>query len=131
MGTASISPRVEEGRYLALLQAANAIATSNDCGAASDALVRKLREVTPFDSLHLVAFDKDTNQVCFTLLDTNGTRMDMPPEDVFPLADSPIQYVHDGGEPLITLDWSQETAIREVWSFPRATRRHIDLYTCR
>ena len=117
MVTASISPRVEEGRYLALLQAANAIATSNDCSAASDALVKKLREVTPFDSLHLVAFDKDTNGVCFTLLDTNGTRIDTPSEDVLPLADSPIQYVHDGGEPLLTLDWSQEKRFEKYGVF--------------
>src|ERR1700741_150882 len=72
MVTASIFPRVEEDRYLALLQAANAIATCDDCTKASEALVRKLREVTPFDFLHLVAFDKDTNQVCFTLLEANG-----------------------------------------------------------
>ena len=117
MVTASIFPRVEEGRYLALLQAANAIATSSDCTAASDALVRKLREVTSFDSLQLVAFDKHTNQVCFTLLDTNGKRMDAPSEDVFPLADSPIQFVHDGGEPLITPDWSQETRFEKYGFF--------------
>ncbi|MGC2246392.1 MAG: sigma 54-interacting transcriptional regulator [Terriglobales bacterium] len=117
MVTASISPRVEEGRYLALLQAANAIATSNDCTGASDALVRKLREVTSFDWLHLVAFDKDTNQACFTLLDINGTRIDPPSEDIFPLADSPVQYVHDGGEPLLTLDWSQEKRFEKYGLF--------------
>ena len=69
MVTASIFPRVEEERYVALLQAANAIATCDDCTAASDTLVEKLREVTPFDFLHLVAFDKDTNLPCFSLMD--------------------------------------------------------------
>jgi len=113
MITASISagesPRVEEERYLAVLQAASAIATCDDCDGASDALVSKLREVTPFDFLHLVAFDKDTNQVCFTLLDLKGARLDPPSEDVVPLAESPIQSVHESGEPLLTLDWSRET----------------------
>ena len=51
---ASITPRVEEERYLSLLRAANAIATSSDCSAASDALIKELSEVTPFDSLHVV-----------------------------------------------------------------------------
>ena len=71
MVTASIFPRVEEERYVALLQAANAIATCDDCTATSDTLVEKLREVTPFDFLHLVAFDKDTNLPCFSLMDAN------------------------------------------------------------
>ena len=108
MVTASIFPRVEEDRYLALLQAANAIATCSDCTAASDALVSKLREVTHFDFLHLVAFDKETNQTCFSLLDASGKRMEPPPADVLPLADSPIQHAHECGKTLVTLDWSLE-----------------------
>ena len=117
MVTASIFPRVEEDRYLALLQAANAIATCDDCTSASDALVSKLREVTHFDFLHLVAFDKDTNEVCFSLLDANGKKLDQPPSDVLPLADSPIQHVHDGGEALVTLDWSEEPRFQSYGRF--------------
>jgi formate hydrogenlyase transcriptional activator len=117
MVTASIFPRVEEERYVALLQAANAIATCDDCTAASDTLVEKLREVTPFDFLHLVAFDKDTNLPCFSLMDAHKTRIDIPSEEVFPLADSPIRCVHDSGEPLITLDWSGETRFQKYGSF--------------
>jgi len=52
-------PRVEEERYLALLRAASAIANS-DCDTASDTLTERLREVTPFDYLQLVAFDDQT-----------------------------------------------------------------------
>jgi len=117
MVTASIFPRVEEGRYLALLQAANAIATCDSCAGVSEALVRKLREVTPFDSLHLVAFDKETNEVCFTLLDANGTQIEPSADDLCPLAESPIQHVHDSGEPLTTLDWSQETRFEKYGLF--------------
>ncbi|HVM91320.1 MAG TPA: sigma 54-interacting transcriptional regulator [Terriglobales bacterium] len=107
--SASIYPRVEEGRYLALLQAANAIATCSDCEATSEALVTKLREVTPFDFLHLVAFEKDTNTACFSLLDAFGKKMDPPPADIFPLAGTPVQHVHDSGECLTILDWTEET----------------------
>jgi formate hydrogenlyase transcriptional activator len=117
MVTASIFPRVEEERYVALLQAANAIATCDDCTAVSERLVEKLREVTPFDFLHLVAFDKDTNLPCFSLMDAHKNRMDVPSEEIFPLADSPIRYVHDSGEPLITLDWSRETRFQKYGSF--------------
>src|SRR3984885_8436825 len=115
--TASIFPRVEEDRYVALLQAANAIATCSDCNATSEALVSKLREVTHFDFLHLVAFDKDTNQVCFSLLDANGRRLEQPADDVLPLADSPIQHAHDSGEAVVTLDWSLEPRFQSYGSF--------------
>jgi len=104
----SVFPRVEEERYLALLRAASAIATCNDCSDASDTLSKKLREVTPFDWLHVVAFDKETQAPTWSLLEANGQRIEVPPGD-FSLADSPIPLVHESGETLLTLDWSQET----------------------
>ena len=76
MVTASPFPRIEEERYVALLRAANAIATCSDCNDASDTLVKKLRDVTSFDYLHLVAFDKETNLPCWSLLEAHGKRMD-------------------------------------------------------
>ena len=57
--TASTLPMVEEQRYLALLRAANAIATSGDCDCASNALVERLKEVTAFDFIHVATFDKE------------------------------------------------------------------------
>src|SRR5215468_6361452 len=105
---ATVSPRIEEERYLALLRAANAIATSTDCNSASDTLVRALREVTPFDYLHVVAFDKDTNVACWSLLDVHGERIDgAAQEPFFSLEDSPLQWVHETSQPLVTLDWNQ------------------------
>jgi GAF domain-containing protein len=117
MVPASFFPRVEEDRYVALLQAANAIATCSDCEATSDALVSKLREVTHFDFLHLVAFEKDANQSCFSLMDANGRRLDHPPADVLPLDDSPIQQAHDSGEAMVILDWSLEPRFQSYGRF--------------
>ena len=92
-----------------MLRAANAIATCNDCRDASDTLVSKLREVTPFDYLHLVAFDKDTNAPCWSILETNGGgRVDAPS-----FAESPILYVHESAQPLVIDDWSQEKRFHE------------------
>jgi formate hydrogenlyase transcriptional activator len=104
-----IFPRIEEDRYLALLRAANAIATCNDCGSTSDVLVQKLHEVTPFDYLHLVALDKETNAPRWSLLEANGKRIEGSTEDGFCYPGSPIQFVHESGQPLITTDWTQET----------------------
>src|SRR5215472_14583768 len=114
---ASIYPKVEEARYLALLRAANAIATSRDCHSASEMLPKKLREVTPFDYLHLVAFDKETNAACWSVLEANGKRIDTPTPDAAFLQDSPIQRVHELGQPLVVEDWSQESRFEEYGRF--------------
>ena len=110
---ASIYPKVEEGRYLALLRAANAIAMSSDCNNASELLVKGLRELTPFDCLHLVAFDKSTNAACWSVLEANGKRIDSLMLDPSSLQDSPIHLVHELGQPLVINDWSEETRFAE------------------
>jgi formate hydrogenlyase transcriptional activator len=108
-----ISPRVEEERYLALLRAANAIATCSDCNGASATLVEKLREVTPFDYLHVMAFEKETNAPAWALLEANGKRIEVASGDDFSVKDSPILLVHESGESLVTADWSRETRFQK------------------
>jgi formate hydrogenlyase transcriptional activator len=110
-------PHVEEERYRALLSAANAIATCSDCSSASDTLIKRLREVTPYDCLYLVAFDKDTNLPRWSLLERNGERIDAASLDQLSIAESPIHWVHSSGEPLVTADWSQETRFEEYGLF--------------
>ena len=92
----SVFPRVEEERYLALLRAANAIATCSDCSSASDKLCRELREVTPFAFLHLVAFDKESNAPTWSLIEANGQKIEAPPD--LSLEDSPIPLVYQSGQ---------------------------------
>jgi len=116
-GVAATFPQVEEERYLALLRAANAIATSTDCGEASETLLTKLHEVTPFEFLHVVIFDKDSPQPCWSLLEANGEKSEPAAADGFCLEDSPIQLVHRSAKSLITLDWSQETRFPNYASF--------------
>ena len=112
-----MSPRVEEQRYLALLRAANAIATSNDCSSAADELVSRLREVTHFDYLHVVAFDKETNAACWSLLDANGRRIDTSSDGEFSLEDSPFRWVQNSGESWINLEWSGSTQFQSYALF--------------
>jgi formate hydrogenlyase transcriptional activator len=110
MPAASTLPTfVEEDRYLALIQATNAIATGEDCAAVSEALVTKLRDVTSFDSLHVVAFDAEARSACWSLLEAHGQRLSTPPDEALFHSGSPIEYIRDGGGPLITLDWKAET----------------------
>jgi formate hydrogenlyase transcriptional activator len=115
--TASIYPKVEEERYLALLRAANAIATCDDCAAASGTLVRKLHEVTPFDYLHLVAFGKETSSAGWSVLEANGKPLDASSVDIPPLDGSPLQEVHESGQTLVTDDWSRETRFEKYGLF--------------
>jgi formate hydrogenlyase transcriptional activator len=110
MSAASSSPSsVEVDRYLALVRATNAIATGEDCLAVSDALVTKLRDVTPFDSLHMVAFDGEARSACWSLLEAYGQRRRAPRDEILLHPDSPIEFIRDAGQPLITLDWNVET----------------------
>src|SRR5579864_9552372 len=101
MPALSISPRVEEARYLALLRAANAIATCRDCRSVSETLLTQLHEVTPFNCLHLVAFNKDTNAPEWSLLEANGKRITAPAGDTLSMQDTPIHWVHDTGRHLL------------------------------
>ena len=113
---ASVFPKVEEDRYLALLQAANAIATSSDCDVASQTLVKKLHEITYCDFLQVVAFDKDSGQLCWSLLEVGGKRLE-PLPDVVSLEGSPVRWVHDSGEALTIPDWSRESRFEKYGKF--------------
>jgi formate hydrogenlyase transcriptional activator len=105
----SVQPIVEEQRYLALVRAANAIATSSSCDCASDALIERLKEVTAFDFIHVATFDKQTNRTCWSLLEANGKRVESAQFDDLSSEDSPIRWVYETGQPLVTDDWSLET----------------------
>ena len=111
------SPRVEEGRYLALLRAANAIATCTDCDAAADTLVNQLHEVTAFDFLHVVAFENDTDELCWSLLESHGKRLDDSNKSAIALPGSPIESVRDSGQALAILDWGRETRFQQYRDF--------------
>ena len=119
LSAASTVPRIEEDRYVALLRAANAIATCTDCSTVSDTLIKQLREVTSFDWLHLVAFDKQTNAVCWSLLESNGKVIDIPGADSLASEDTPVSHVRASHEPLVISDWRLESRFHSYGSFVR------------
>jgi formate hydrogenlyase transcriptional activator len=110
-------PHVEEERYLALLRAANDIATCDDCSNAGDTLAKTLRDVTPYDYLHVVALDKETNQACWSLLERSERRIESSSLDNLSAEESPIRWVHASGETLLTSDWNRETRFAKYGSF--------------
>ncbi len=120
----SLSPRIEEERYQGLLRAANEIGTASDCAAASDALASKLYEVTPFDYLHVVTFDKETNESCWSLLEINGARIE---SSTFTLSGSPIQSAQESGQQMVVLDWERET---QFPSYKQFLAGHNIVSTC-
>src|ERR1700684_4217277 len=103
-------------RYEALLRAANAIGTCSDCDAAADVLVKQLLEVVAFDYLQLVAFESDTQTVAWHLLYSNGRRHDVRETKVV-LDDTPIAWVHESQQALVTTDWSQEARFAKHGEF--------------
>ncbi|MGC2111109.1 MAG: sigma 54-interacting transcriptional regulator, partial [Candidatus Korobacteraceae bacterium] len=80
-------------------------------------LVSQLREVTAFDYLHVVAFDKETNMPCWSLLEANGKRITASSPDSFSLEDSPIQWSHDCGQRLVCLDWNRPARFEKYGLF--------------
>jgi formate hydrogenlyase transcriptional activator len=109
MGTLSATLSAEyTQRYEALLRATNSIGTCSDCDTAGDMVVQALREVIPFDYLQLVSFESDTRTVSWHLLYANGARQNLHPADV-DVEGSPIAWVHESQQPLVTADWIGET----------------------
>jgi formate hydrogenlyase transcriptional activator len=114
---ASVSPRVEPERYVALLRAGNAIATCSDRGTASDRLLTKLRDVTPFDYLQVIAFNNETGAPEWYLLEANGKRLALSGQDVPPLEETPMDWVYQSGQPLVTDDWTRATRFEKQAPF--------------
>jgi len=109
MGTlsATISEEYTQ-RYEALLRATNAIGTCSDCEATGDVLLQALREVIPFEYLQLIAIGNETTAVEWHLLYSNGARQNPPLTEVV-LEGTPVEWVHNSQQALVTEDWSRET----------------------
>jgi len=99
-------------RYEALLRAANAIGTCCGCDAAADVLIRSLREVIPFEYLQLIAFENETTTIGWHLLYSNGARQTLLSENVV-VEGTPIEWVHESRQALVTSDWNEETRFPE------------------
>ena len=115
----TLAPTISETytqRYEALLRATNAIGTCSDCDTAADVLVKTLLEVVPFDYLQLVAFESDTKTVEWHVLYPNGRRHDLPEANVV-LEDTPIAWVHESQQALVTTDWRQEARFAKHGEF--------------
>ena len=99
-------------RYEALLRATNAIGTCSDCDAAADMLVKALRGVISFDYLQLVAFENETRTVAWHLLYSNNARQSVSVKEVL-IEDTPVEWVHETQQPLVTADWNEETRFQK------------------
>jgi len=114
---AAIEPFVQTRRYEALLRAVNAVALCSDCDAAANALTDALREVIPFDYLHVVTFDRDTNAVQWSLLEAHGRRMHVFTVDGASLENTLMSWVHQHQQRVITTDWNREPKFPEHGKF--------------
>jgi formate hydrogenlyase transcriptional activator len=115
----TLAPTISETytqRYEALLHATNAIGTCRDCDAAANMLLKTLLEVVPFDYLQLIAFESDTKTVGWHLLYANGSRQDVLEADVV-LEGTPIAWVHESRQALVTNDWRAEARFAKHGEF--------------
>lgn len=104
-------------RYESLLRAANAIATCRDCDTAGAVLVRELSRAVSFDYLGLTAVCGETNRVAWRLLHTNGKTINDDLQNKPSLDGTPLGWVHEVQQLLVTQDWQQETRFSEHRQF--------------
>lgn len=104
-------------RYERLLRAANAIATCSDCDSVGKVLVRELSEAVSFDYLELAAVCGETNKVAWHLLHVNGSTSDDDLQNEPSLDGTPLGWVHESQQLLVTPDWQQETRFPEHRQF--------------
>ncbi len=89
----------------ALLRLGEVMAACADCETARAALANELGTVARFDYVHIVAFEKTTEAVCWQLLHAHGRKRD----DLDPvLPDTPLACVHESQQPIVTPDWREE-----------------------
>jgi formate hydrogenlyase transcriptional activator len=105
-------------RYDALLRMGKAVAVCGDCDTAKDVLAKELRELTGFDYLHLIAFEKATETASWQLLHAGGKKQDDPGPEAF-LGDTPMAWVHERQQLLHTPDWQQERRFPKYGEFLR------------
>lgn len=110
---ARVIPADLSARYEALLRAGRSIATCNDCENAGSELSRHLREIIFFDYLQVVVFNAQTDAVEWQLLEVNGERLNVLPED----QDTPLARAHKRQELYLVDDWSRETQFSSYKQF--------------
>ncbi|HEY2120206.1 MAG TPA: sigma 54-interacting transcriptional regulator [Candidatus Acidoferrum sp.] len=108
----NIAPGMERSsatqRYELLLRATKAIAASDSDGRVFT-ITGELRDVIPLDYLHFVAFDQETNQPAWRLLEANGKRVECTSQKNSSFEETPIAWVYEQQRPLVTCDWYRET----------------------
>jgi len=117
MGAASITiSEPYRGRYEALLRATHAIGACDDCDRAGDVLLKALLEIVPFDYLHLVAFEPESDIVEWHLLYSNGRKLDLPLAEVV-VENTPAELAHNSQQILVTEDWREEARFAKYGEF--------------
>ncbi len=104
-------------RYERLLRAANAIANCSGCDTAGEVLVRELSGAVSFDYLELAAVCSETNRVAWRLLHANGTTSNDDLQNGPSLDGTPLGWVHEAQQLMVTDDWRQETRFPEHRQF--------------
>jgi formate hydrogenlyase transcriptional activator len=120
---ARVIPADLSARYEALLRAGRSIATCNDCENAGSELSRHLREIIFFDYLQVVVFNAQTDAVEWQLLEVNGERLNVLPED----QDTPLVRAHKRQELYLVDDWSREM---QFSSYKQFLEQHGIASTC-
>jgi formate hydrogenlyase transcriptional activator len=118
MGTLSaikqeIKAAINVDRYELLLGIARKMGAYRDDNRHGDrkaeVFVRELGQVIAFDYLHLAAIENGTGAVSWQLLHTNGKTQVIAEDSEDLMQDSPVSWVYESRQPLVTADWQRES----------------------
>jgi formate hydrogenlyase transcriptional activator len=82
-----------------------AVVACGDCETAKTTLANELQQAVPSAYLHVVAFEKATDGVCWQILEVQSKRL-VDPAPV--LGDTPIAWAHESQQMLVTPDWRED-----------------------
>ena len=114
----AVRSEIHTDRLAGVLRLGKAVALCPDCDAAQQSLLNELREVVPFDYLHLLAFDKTSESVAWQMLDLPGENRPNSHADNIP-QNTPGAWAQEIRESLVIPDWRDEVRFPEVREFLR------------
>src|SRR5579871_3040266 len=110
----AVSPEVQADRIARVLRLGKNVA--RDCDAAQSALLKDLREIAPFEYLHILAFDKKSEAPAWQILQSpSENSQHCGRKDS--LQDMPSAWALEIREQLVVSDWRDETRFMEFREF--------------
>ncbi len=103
------APEIAAARYAALLRAANAVATCNDCDRAGERLAKELHQVVDFQCFELTLFDTAFDVDVWQFRELKGTIESISYPQASALSQTTALLAYEQVQPVVVSEWSNES----------------------